>query len=153
MPMTKDSNPGAARPVVSRDERLRARMALFAREKEWTRQRDEIARPRRDLPWVGVENDYQFQGPGATLALADLFRGRSQLIVHPSMFAPNRVEGCPSSSFVSDHVDGSLVHLENREVSLTAVSRAAFPKDACATGKRRRALDVNASTTMDSTPV
>ncbi len=115
-------------PVVTRNEWTRARSALLAREKELTRLRDELARARRDLPWVRVEKPYRFEGPHGALTLADLFRGRSQLIVYHFMFGPDWEEGCPSCSFVMDHADGALPHLAQRDVTLTAVSRAPYPR-------------------------
>ncbi len=126
--MNTGRTPGPAHPVVSKEEWLRARVALLAREKDLTRQRDELSRQRRELPWVRVEKTYRFAGPKGTEALADLFRGRSQLVVYHFMFGPDWEEGCPSCSLLCDHVDGALVHLEHRDVTLTAVSRAPFPK-------------------------
>ena len=126
--MKTEENPRPAHPVVSSEEWLRARLALLAREKELTRQRDELSRKRRELPWVRVEKLYRFDGPQGTETLADLFRGRSQLMVYHFMFGPTWEEGCPSCSFLCDHVDGALVHLEHRDVTLTAVSRAPLPK-------------------------
>jgi predicted dithiol-disulfide oxidoreductase (DUF899 family) len=110
--------------IVSRDEWLAARKQLLAREKELTRQRDEVNRLRRGLPWVKVEKRYEFEGPKGRESLADLFEGRSQLIVYHFMFGPDWKEGCPSCSFMSDHVDGALAHLAARDVTYVAVSRA-----------------------------
>src|SRR5688572_20063516 len=95
--------------IVSREEWLKARKALLAKEKELTRQRDELSRQRRELPWVRVEKNYVFDGPHGKETLADLFGGRSQLIIYHFMFGPGRKEGCPSCSLVGDHIDGSLV--------------------------------------------
>jgi predicted dithiol-disulfide oxidoreductase (DUF899 family) len=114
--------------VVSREEWLAARKALLEKEKQWTRQRDELSRQRRALPWVKVEKTYVFDGPDGEETLADLFAGRSQLIVHHFMFGPEWDEGCVGCSFHSDHVDGALVHLENHDVSFVRVSRAPLPK-------------------------
>jgi predicted dithiol-disulfide oxidoreductase (DUF899 family) len=114
--------------IVSRDEWLSARKQLLSREKELTRLRDELARQRRELPWVKVEKRYQFEGTRGKLTLADLFAGRSQLVIYHFMFAPDWNEGCPSCSFVSDHVDGTLAHLAARDVTLTVVSRAPLAK-------------------------
>ena len=111
-------------PVVSHAEWLAARRRHLAREKELTRLRDEIARERRELPWVKVEKKYVFDGSTGKEALADLFDGRSQLIVYHFMFGPGWEQGCPSCSFLSDHVDGTLPHLAARDVSFAAVSRA-----------------------------
>jgi predicted dithiol-disulfide oxidoreductase (DUF899 family) len=126
--MRNGKNAEAVHAVVSRDEWLRARIALLAREKELTRQRDEVNALRRALPWVRVAKAYRFEGPRGTETLADLFRDRSQLVVYHFMFGPRWEEGCPSCSFVSDHIDGALVHLEHRDVSLTAVSHAPWPR-------------------------
>lgn len=110
--------------VVPRSEWLAARRALLAREKQLTRLRDEIARERRMLPWVRVEKCYVFEAPGGSRTLADLFEGRSQLLVQHFMFAPGWEQGCPSCSFMADHTDGMLVHLAHRDVAVLAVSRA-----------------------------
>jgi predicted dithiol-disulfide oxidoreductase (DUF899 family) len=126
--MKNVKNPGPAHAVVSREEWLRARTALLAREKEHTRQRDELGRERRALPWVRIEKPYRFESPHGAETLADLFRGRSQLIVYHFMFGPDWEEGCPSCSLLADHIDGALVHLEHRDVTLLAVSRAPLAK-------------------------
>ncbi len=110
--------------VVSNAEWLEARKEFLAKEKEFTRMRDELSRQRRELPWERVENNYVFDGPNGKETLADLFGGRSQLIVYHFMFGPGWEEGCPSCSFLSDHLDGALVHLAHRDVTLLAVSRA-----------------------------
>jgi predicted dithiol-disulfide oxidoreductase (DUF899 family) len=110
--------------VVSRNEWVAARRELLEQEKQWTRLRDELSRQRRALPWVKVEKSYVFDGPDGEETLADLFAGRSQLIVHHFMFGPEWQEGCIGCSFVSDHADGALVHLENHDVSFVRVSRA-----------------------------
>jgi predicted dithiol-disulfide oxidoreductase (DUF899 family) len=110
--------------VVLRDEWLFARMELLIKEKQLTRQRDEIDRQRRKLPWVRVEKNYIFQGPDGEQSLSDLFAGRSQLIVSHFMLGPGWKEGCVGCSFRSDHVDGALVHLEQRDVSFVTISRA-----------------------------
>jgi predicted dithiol-disulfide oxidoreductase (DUF899 family) len=110
--------------VVSREKWVEARKAHLAKEKELTRQRDELSRQRRDLPWVKVEETYVFDSPKGKETLADLFDGRSQLIVYHFMFGPGWEEGCPSCSFLMDHVDGATVHLNARDVTLVAVSRA-----------------------------
>ncbi len=110
--------------VVSRAEWLAARKGLLIKEKQLTRQRDEIDRQRRALPWVKVEKNYIFQGPNGQQSLADLFEQRSQLIVSHFMLGPGWKEGCVGCSFRSDHVDGALAHLEHHDVSLVTVSRA-----------------------------
>ena len=110
--------------VVSREEWVRERTELLAREKELTRLRDELSRERRALPWVKVDKPYVFDGPKGPQALADLFQGRSQLIVYHFMFDPAWEEGCKSCSFWMDNFDGIDVHLNHRDVSLALVSRA-----------------------------
>jgi predicted dithiol-disulfide oxidoreductase (DUF899 family) len=114
--------------VVSREKWTEARKALLAREKEFTKQRDEISRRRRELPWVKVEENYVFDGPRGKESLAELFDGRSQLIIYHFMFGPGWGEGCKSCSFVADHIDGSVVHLAHRDVTLVVVSRAPLPE-------------------------
>jgi predicted dithiol-disulfide oxidoreductase (DUF899 family) len=114
--------------IVSRDQWLTARVRLLANEKELTRKRDELALQRRELPWVKVEKRYEFEGPSGKTTLADLFGGRSQLVVYHFMFGPDWQEGCPSCSFVCDHVDGAVAHLAARDVSLAMVSRAPLAK-------------------------
>jgi predicted dithiol-disulfide oxidoreductase (DUF899 family) len=110
--------------VVSQAEWLAARKELLAREKQLTHHRDEIAYQRRELPWVKVEKNYLFDGPDGQQSLANLFEGRSQLIVSHFMFGPGWKEGCVGCSFRSDHVEGALVHLEHHDVSLVTISRA-----------------------------
>jgi predicted dithiol-disulfide oxidoreductase (DUF899 family) len=114
--------------VVSRDEWRAARVALLEKEKELTRLRDEQARLRRELPCVKVEKEYVFDGPHGRVSLADLFGGRGQLVVYHFMFGPDWAEGCPSCSFVADHLDAMLPHLAARDVSLAVVSRAPLAK-------------------------
>ena len=110
--------------VVSPNEWIASRKELLRKEKEFTKLRDELSRQRRELPWEKVEKQYVFDGPDGKETLADLFNGKSQLIVYHFMFGPGWEEGCPSCSFVADHFDGSLVHLANRDVTLVVVSRA-----------------------------
>ncbi len=109
--------------VVSRAEWLAARKQHLSKEKEFTRLRDRLSAERRALPWVKIDKPYLFEGPDSTETLADLFGGRSQLIVYHFMFGPTWEEGCPSCSFLSDHIDGAAVHLAHRDVTLVAVSR------------------------------
>ena len=114
--------------VVSQAEWLAARKELLSKEKEFTRLRDELSRQRRELPWERVGKEYVFNGPNGKETLADLFDGKSQLIVYHFMFGPRWEEGCPSCSLLSDHIDGSVVHLAARDVSLVVVSRAPLPQ-------------------------
>ena len=110
--------------VVSQEEWLAARKQLLRKEKEFTRFRDQLSAERRELPWVRVEKEYVFDAPDGKETLADLFDGRSQLMVYHFMFGPGWEQGCPSCSFVSDHIDGANWHLPHRDVTLLAVSRA-----------------------------
>jgi predicted dithiol-disulfide oxidoreductase (DUF899 family) len=114
--------------IVSRDEWLAARKTLLAKEKELLRLRDELSAERRRLPWVRVDKTYVFDGPDGEETLADLFTGRSQLLVYHFMFGPDWSEGCPSCSFWADNFNGIVVHLEHRDVSLAAISRAPLEK-------------------------
>src|SRR5258708_4261292 len=102
--------------IVSRNEWIAARKELLKKEKESTRLRDQLSAERRELPWVKIEKNYVFDTPGGKVALAGLFAGRSQLVVYHFMFGPDWQEGCPSCSFVSDHLDGTLPHLAARDV-------------------------------------
>ena len=114
--------------VVSRAEWLNARKDLLTKEKNFTRERDALSAERRKLPWVKVDKQYVFDSRGGKETLADLFGGRSQLIVYHFMFGPGWAEGCPSCSLLADHFDGSVVHLANRDVGFVAVSRAPLPQ-------------------------
>jgi len=114
--------------VVSREEWLKARLELLAAEKEFTHQRDALTRRRMAMPWERVEKPYQFEGPTGVLLLADLFEGRSQLIVYHFMFAPDWEEACKSCSFWADNFDGIPVHLNHRNVTFTAISRTPLAK-------------------------
>ncbi len=118
----------ARHQVIPNEKWLEARKALLAKEKEFTRLRDELSRQRRELPWVKVEKPYVFDGPNGKETLADLFDGRSQLIVYHFMFGPGWAEGCPYCSFLVDHVDGALAHLAQRDVTWAVVSRATLPE-------------------------
>jgi len=111
-------------PIVPRDEWIAGRKELLIKEKELTRLRDRLNAERRALPWVKIEKQYIFDGPSGRETLADLFAGRSQLIVKHFMFGPGWKEGCVGCSFEIDHAEASLVHLENHDVSYVAVSRA-----------------------------
>jgi predicted dithiol-disulfide oxidoreductase (DUF899 family) len=110
--------------VVSQEEWLVARSALLAKEKEATHLRDKINAERLALPWVKVEKEYIFDTSHGKKALAELFDGRSQLIVYHFMLGPGWEAGCPGCSFLCDHIDGTLSHLNHHDVTLTAVSRA-----------------------------
>jgi predicted dithiol-disulfide oxidoreductase (DUF899 family) len=117
-----------AHKIVSREQWLEARKALLAHEKQFTKARDELSRQRRDLPWVRIDKRYVFDRPDGKETLGELFGGASQLIVYHFMFGPDWEQGCPSCSFLSDHVDGATVHLAERDVMLLAVSRAPLPQ-------------------------
>ena len=114
--------------VVSRDQWIEERKGLLAREKEFTRLRDQLSHERRELPWVRVDQEYVFEGANGKQTLADLFAGRRQLIIYHFMFDPSWEEGCPSCSFWADNFNGIIVHLNHRDVSLVAISRAPFAK-------------------------
>jgi predicted dithiol-disulfide oxidoreductase (DUF899 family) len=116
------------RPVVSQEEWLKARKALLAREKEYTRLRDKLAAERRALPWVKVEKNYTFDTPQGKKTLSDLFDGRSQLIVQHFMFAPSWEAGCVGCSFGADHVDSARQHFEHHDVKYVAIARAPLAK-------------------------
>jgi predicted dithiol-disulfide oxidoreductase (DUF899 family) len=115
-------------PVVSKEEWLSARKALLLKEKEATHLRDKINAERLALPWVKVEKEYVFETPVGKKTLAELFGDRSQLVVYHFMLGPGWAAGCPGCSFLSDHLDGALPHLEHHDVTLIAVSRAPLPE-------------------------
>jgi predicted dithiol-disulfide oxidoreductase (DUF899 family) len=110
------------------EEWLAARLDLLTAEKELTRQSDEVARRRQQLPWVRVDKDYRFDTDEGAASLADLFQGRSQLLIYHFMFGPDYAAGCPSCSAIADGFNGSAVHLANHDVMLCAVSRAPLTK-------------------------
>jgi predicted dithiol-disulfide oxidoreductase (DUF899 family) len=112
----------------TREQWLKARLELLEAEKELTRRSDEVARRRQELPWVRVDKGYRFETDGGSAWLADLFRGRSQLLVYHFMFGPDYTAGCPSCSAIADGFDGIAVHLANHDVMLWAVSRAPLAK-------------------------
>src|SRR3979409_1205857 len=114
--------------VVSRDEWLAARLGLLNEEKELTRRSDELARRRQQLPWVRLDKDYRFETDEGAASLADLFLGRSPLLVYHFMFGPDYKAGCPSCSSIADGFNGVAVHLENHDVAFSAVSRSPLPK-------------------------
>ncbi len=115
-------------PKATRQEWLAARQDLLKAEKEMTRMNDEVARQRRELPWVRIDDNYLFDTEDGEATLADLFRGRSQLIVYHFMYGPDWDEGCPSCSSVADGFDETHLHLQNHDVAFTAVSRAPLDK-------------------------
>jgi predicted dithiol-disulfide oxidoreductase (DUF899 family) len=112
----------------TRQNWLAARIELLAAEKELTRRSDELAQRRQQLPWVRIDKAYRFDTDAGAVTLADLFRGRSQLLVYHFMFGPDYAAGCPSCSSIADGFNGFAVHLENHDVALTAVSRAPLTK-------------------------
>jgi predicted dithiol-disulfide oxidoreductase (DUF899 family) len=112
----------------TRKEWLAARLELLEAEKDLTRRSDELARRRQELPWVRVDKTYRFETDEGSASLADLFRGRSQLLVYHFMFGPDYKAGCPSCSAIADGFDGLVVHLENHDVAMTAISRAPLAK-------------------------
>src|SRR3954451_21466964 len=110
--------------IATREQWLAARLELLEAEKEHTRRSDELARRRRELPWVPVEKDYHFDTAAGPATLRDLFGGRSQLLVYHFLFGPGWSGGCPSCSAIADGFNGSVVHLEHHDVAFAAVSRA-----------------------------
>ena len=122
-------------PVVSQQEWLQARKVLLQKEKEETHLRDAVRAARQALPWVRVDKDYIFDTPSGKKSLGELFDGRSQLIVYHFMLGPGWKAGCPGCSFLSDHIDGALPHLNHHDVTWTAVSRA--PMNEIAAYKKR----------------
>ena len=121
-------NPTEGHPIVSPDEWLRARIEFLAKEKEFTRLRDELSRQRRALPWVRVDKTYMFEGPAGKESLAQLFGPRSQLVIYHFMFGPDWDAGCKHCSFWADNFDGIPIHLAHRDVSMVAISRAPLAK-------------------------
>jgi predicted dithiol-disulfide oxidoreductase (DUF899 family) len=115
-------------PIGTREEWLAARLELLEAEKELTRRSDELARRRQELPWVRIDKAYRFDTDEGSASLADLFRGRSQLLVYHFMFGPDYTAGCPSCSSIADGFNGFEVHLANHDVTLSAVSRAPLAK-------------------------
>jgi predicted dithiol-disulfide oxidoreductase (DUF899 family) len=112
----------------TREQWLRARLELLEVEKDLTRRSDKLALQRQELPWVPVNKGYRFETDEGSVSLADLFRGRSQLLVYHFMFGPDYTAGCPSCSMIADGFEGFAVHLANHDVMLWAVSRAPLPK-------------------------
>ena len=118
----------SAHPVVSHEQWLEARKMLLAREKTFTRERDTLSQERRDLPWEKVDKEYIFDGPRGKETLADLFAGKSQLVVYHFMFGADWSEGCPACSFWADNFNGIVAHLRQRDTTMVAISRASLPK-------------------------
>src|SRR5579884_3311196 len=114
--------------IGTREEWLAARLELLEGEKELTRRSDALARRRQALPWVRIEKDYRFETDAGSASLADLFQGRSQLLVYHFMFGADYTAGCPSCSSIADGFNGFAVHLANHDVMLWAVSRAPLAK-------------------------
>jgi predicted dithiol-disulfide oxidoreductase (DUF899 family) len=121
-------SPVVTRPIVTRDEWLAARKRLLQKEKEFTKLRDRLAEERRSLPWVRIDKPYLFEGARGQMSLADLFGGKSQLIVKHFMFGPDWDAGCIGCSLETDHYDGVLPHLAQRDVAFVVVSRAPLAK-------------------------
>lgn len=117
-----------AHKVVSHHEWIAARRAYLAEEKAFSKARDALAKKRRDLPWEKVEKNYVFDTPDGKQSLANLFGGKTQLIVYHFMLGPGWEEGCPSCSLLADHFDGAVVHLAQRDVAFVVVSRAPLPE-------------------------
>jgi predicted dithiol-disulfide oxidoreductase (DUF899 family) len=118
----------AMNKIVSVEEWVEARKALLKKEKEFTILRDRLGQQRRDLPWIGVNKEYVFEGPSGKQTLSELFDGRNQLIVYHFMFDPSWEAGCPSCSFWADNFNGIIAHLNQRDVTMVAVSRAPYSK-------------------------
>lgn len=114
--------------IGTRDEWRDARLRLLEAEKELTRQGDEVAKRRQELPWVRIDKEYRLDTDEGSASLTELFQGRSQLLIYHFMFGPDYTAGCPSCSMIADAFNGSVVHLANHDVMLWAVSRAPLPK-------------------------
>jgi predicted dithiol-disulfide oxidoreductase (DUF899 family) len=112
----------------TREEWLEARLQLLADEKELTRQNDRLTQRRQELPWVRIDKEYRFDTDDGAASLADLFHGRSQLLIYHFMFGPDYTAGCPACSTIADGFNGSVVHLANHDVTMMAVSRAPLAK-------------------------
>jgi predicted dithiol-disulfide oxidoreductase (DUF899 family) len=125
---SKPRNQRSEHKVVSQEEWLAARLGLLKEEKELTRRSDELARRRQELPWVRINKEYRFDTDEGNVSLADIFRGRSQLLVYHFMFGPDYKAGCPSCSSIADGFNGFAVHLANHDVMLWAASRAPLVK-------------------------
>jgi predicted dithiol-disulfide oxidoreductase (DUF899 family) len=134
--------------IATRDEWLAERDALLVREKEHTRRGDELARDRRDLPWVRVEKDYRLRTDDGERSLADLFDGRSQLLIYHFMFGPSYEAGCPVNSSIADSIDGVVPHLNARDVTMVLVSQA--PLEKLQAYKRRMGWSIPWASAFDS---
>jgi len=128
IPEQKERSAKTKHITGTREEWLAARIELLHAEKELTRRSDELARRRQELPWVRIDKEYRFETDEGKASLADLFRGRSQLLVYHFMFGPDYTAGCPSCSSIADGFNGLVVHLANHDVTLSAVSRAPLAK-------------------------
>src|SRR6266852_5339047 len=124
----KETNTMPTHKTGTREQWLKARLELLNAEKALTHGSDQVARQRQELPWVPINKGYRFETDEGSASLADLFRGRSQLVVYHFMFGPDYTAGCPSCSAIADGFDGSVVHLANHDVALSAVSRAPLAK-------------------------
>lgn len=114
----------AGHPVVNAQEWIAASQELLAKEKAFTKLRDELSQQRRGLPWTPVKEDYVFHGPAGDVKLSDLFEGKSQLIIYHAMWGPTDDSPCPGCSFVMDHIDGARLHFDHHDIAFAAVSRA-----------------------------
>jgi predicted dithiol-disulfide oxidoreductase (DUF899 family) len=126
--MSEPQNLRREHKIVSQEEWLAARLGLLKEEKQLTRRSDELARRRQELPWVRIAKEYRFETDEGRASLADLFRGRSQLLIYHFMFGPDYTAGCPACSTIADCFNGFVVHLANHDVTLSAVSRAPLAK-------------------------
>jgi predicted dithiol-disulfide oxidoreductase (DUF899 family) len=124
MPKIKTVRGTENRKVVSQKQWVAARKKLLAKEKKFSKVRDELNRQRRNLPWVKLDKEYVFEGPAGKLSFAELFCGKSQLIVYHFMFGPGWKDGCPHCSFWADHYDGANLHLGARDTAMVVISRA-----------------------------
>jgi predicted dithiol-disulfide oxidoreductase (DUF899 family) len=128
MPKIKTIHGIEDRKVVSQNEWLAARKKLLAKEKKFSKLRDELNLQRRKLPWVKIEKEYVFDGPGGKVTFGDLFCGKSQLIIYHFMFGPGWKEGCPNCSFWADHFDNVNLHIGQRDTAFAVISRAPWKK-------------------------
>src|ERR1044072_4865151 len=126
--LTKERAMMTTHTIGTRQEWLAARLALMQEEKELTRRSDELAQRRQELPWVRIDKQYRFETDEGSASLADLFQGRSQLLIYHFMFGPDYKAGCPSCSAIADGFNGFVVHLANHDVMLSAGSRAPLAK-------------------------